>query len=61
MDEHMMRQLRNQRLKESDWTQVGDVPQEIKDMWVVYRQELRDITDDPEWPNVQLPLPPDAR
>ena len=39
-----VRSLRNQKLKESDWTQLPDVPESIKSLWKAYRQELRDIT-----------------
>jgi hypothetical protein len=40
-----LRVLRNQRLTESDWTQVADAPltEEHKDAWKNYRQELRDL------------------
>ena len=57
----LIRQDRNQRLTESDWTQMLDVLAyasfDFKDDWRVYRQALRDITNqsDPfsiEWPVV---------
>lgn len=48
---------RNIELKESDWTQLPDIPftEEKKQQWIQYRQLLRDITkyDDPyniPWP-----------
>jgi hypothetical protein len=34
---------RNEKLKESDWTQIPDVPVD-KQAWATYRQALRDIT-----------------
>jgi hypothetical protein len=40
-----IRLIRNELLKESDWTQLSDVSQTIKDLWTVYRQELRNITN----------------
>ena len=40
-----LRENRNPLLFESDWTQNADVPQAIKDKWVTYRQELRDLTN----------------
>jgi hypothetical protein len=42
-----LRVLRNQRLTESDWTQVADAPltEEQKDAWKNYRQELRDLPE----------------
>lgn len=49
-----IRSQRNQRLKDTDWTQVADAPVD-KAAWATYRQALRDITtqDDPfnvTWP-----------
>jgi hypothetical protein len=39
-----VREQRNQLLQETDWTQLADIPQSIKDLWSLYRQQLRDIT-----------------
>lgn len=53
----MLRQERDKRLVESDWTQGADVPESIKTAWQPYRQALRDITntytslDDVVWPD----------
>lgn len=49
-----IRQERNDRLLESDWTQLNDSPVD-KNAWATYRQQLRDITlqTDPfniDWP-----------
>ena len=44
-----VRDTRNQKLKDSDWTQLIDAPVD-RQAWVVYRQELRDITAQPEFP-----------
>lgn len=46
------RTRRNALLTASDWTQLPDVPLATKDAWAVYRQALRDITNqtDPKWP-----------
>jgi Iap family predicted aminopeptidase len=38
-----IRQIRNAKLTESDWTQVADAPVD-KAAWATYRQGLRDIT-----------------
>lgn len=38
-----VRQDRNKRLSDCDWTQVADAPVD-KDAWALYRQALRDIT-----------------
>ena len=40
-----LRYLRNEKLKEWEWTQTPDVPTNIKNAWLKYRQERRDITD----------------
>jgi hypothetical protein len=40
-----VRHIRNVLLAESDWTQLPDVPDSIKSKWLLYRQELRDITN----------------
>jgi len=50
----VIRNQRNQMLKDTDWTQVADSPVD-KAAWATYRQALRDITtqDDPfnvTWP-----------
>lgn len=60
--EVLAEQARFQRtllLQESDWTQLPDVPQEIKDVWAVYRQALRDITLQEGFPtNITWPTRP---
>ncbi|MFM7010391.1 MAG: tail fiber assembly protein [Betaproteobacteria bacterium] len=38
-----VRDQRNTKLSESDWTQVADAPVD-KDAWATYRQSLRDIS-----------------
>lgn len=58
LDEHFedLRGERNQRLANSDWTQLSDVSVDV-DEWRLYRQALRDLpanTVDPEnpiWPS----------
>ena len=37
-----VRQSRDDKLKESDWTQVADAPVD-KAVWATYRQALRDV------------------
>jgi hypothetical protein len=50
---------RNQRLKDTDWTQVADAPVD-KAAWAAYRQELRDITAQAGFPwEVQWPTQPE--
>jgi hypothetical protein len=57
--ENEVRAKREVLLQQSDWTQLPDVPLETKTEWATYRQELRDITDQPGYPfNVVWPTPP---
>jgi hypothetical protein len=44
-----VRDQRNTKLSESDWTQVADAPVD-KDAWATYRQALRDITTQEGFP-----------
>ena len=39
-------------LSDSDWTQLPDVPTATKELWATYRQALRDITLQAEFPTV---------
>jgi len=53
-------QLRRQRdiaLMNSDWTQVLDAPVD-RTAWATYRQALRDLPQDPNFPNVTFPNDP---
>ncbi len=48
---------RNSLLASSDWTQLPDVPLVTKTVWAVYRQALRDITDQVGYPlNIEWPV-----
>jgi len=44
-----VRETRNQKLKDTDWTQVADAPVD-KAAWATYRQKLRDITTQAGFP-----------
>ena len=46
----VIRLERDQLLAASDWTQVSDAPVD-QTAWSVYRQELRDVTDQPTFPD----------
>jgi hypothetical protein len=53
-----VRSTRNQKLKDTDWTQVADAPVD-KTAWATYRQALRDITTQTGFPwTVQWPVEP---
>ena len=52
----IVRNKRNKLLQESDWTQLPDVPLATKESWALYRQALRDVTNQTDpfniiWPN----------
>jgi hypothetical protein len=53
----VIRQQRNQMLKDTDWTQVLDAPVD-KAAWAVYRQALRDITQQLDPFNITWPEQP---
>ena len=48
--EKSVRAKRQSLLVASDWTQLPDVPLETKTAWAIYRQALRDITDQAGFP-----------
>ena len=52
-----IRQERNDRLLESDWTQLNDSPVD-KQVWATYRQQLRDITTQTDPFNIDWPEKP---
>jgi hypothetical protein len=54
----IVRQTRNELLVECDWTQLGDIPSEIKAVWTEYRQQLRDITAQSNPFNINWPAKP---
>lgn len=54
-----VRQGRNQKLAESDWTQLADSPVD-KAAWVIYRQSLRDVPSQTGFPwSVEWPKQPE--
>lgn len=51
---------RNTKLAASDWTQLFDVPVNVKTAWASYRQALRDIPAQSGFPwNIQWPTQPE--
>lgn len=53
-----VRQSRNDKLKDSDWTQIADSTAD-KQAWAVYRQALRDISGQSGFPwTIQWPEQP---
>ncbi len=58
---HQVRQRRNRLLDQSDWTQMPDVESHIAQSWKAYRQALRDIPQQQQFPyDVQWPSPPNT-
>jgi hypothetical protein len=54
-----MREQRNQKLKDTDWTQVADAPGD-KAAWAIHRQALRDITSQAGFPwDINWPAQPE--
>jgi hypothetical protein len=50
---------RNQHLADCDWTQVKDIPDNVSAIWSGYRQQLRDIPQQPGFPwDVKWPVKP---
>lgn len=57
-----VRSERDSKLQACDWTQLPDVPltAEQKAEWVTYRQQLRDVTNQPDPFNITWPVAPQA-
>ena len=54
------REKRDRLLADSDWTQLPDVPLETQTAWATYRQALRDVPQQPDFPtNVTWPEAPE--
>jgi hypothetical protein len=55
-----VREDRNKRLSDCDWTQGKDIPDNISIPWAAYRQALRDIPAQPGFPwSVEWPTQPE--
>lgn len=57
------RKQRNLRLNATDWTRLDDCPLTViqKAAFAQYRQALRDLPNDPNWPYVTWPTPPEVQ
>lgn len=60
IDGAAVRRQRDSVLSGTDWTQHSDVPltDAQKTAWQAYRQALRDLTKQSNWPNVKWPEKP---
>lgn len=56
----LIRTIRNKKLQESDWTQSNDSPlnAEEKKAWADYRQALRNLPEQINFPDVIFPVNP---
>jgi len=56
-----IRSIRNSLITKTDWTQLPDVPEKIKSEWAAYRQALRDVPEQPDFPyNIVWPDKPNS-
>tara|TARA_Y100000768_G_scaffold346040_1_gene293337 strand:- start:1294 stop:1587 length:294 start_codon:yes stop_codon:yes gene_type:complete len=53
-----LRGTRNSELLATDWTQLSDVPDTIKNKYTTYRQQLRDLPATDGFPDVDMPTKP---
>jgi hypothetical protein len=53
----LARMVRGMLLTPTDFRMVSDAPWDTA-AWATYRQALRDLPDDPEWPDMQFPTSP---
>jgi hypothetical protein len=55
-----VRKQRDELLAQSDWRVIKAMEQDgqVESEWAIYRQALRDITNDPAFPEVELPTQP---
>ena len=58
----IVREERNKKLSECDWTQLPDSPltNQKQTEWQIYRQSLRDITTQLNPSSIEWPTPPEA-
>lgn len=56
------RARRDNLLRACDWTQIPDSPIDptTRQAWADYRQALRDLPADPDFPDCEWPTPPGA-
>jgi hypothetical protein len=59
---NLVRYQRDKLLSETDWhvTKAVETGQPIDQDWANYRQQLRDVTDQPDPFNIVWPTPPDS-
>ncbi len=53
-----VRAARDKMLASTDWTQLADADPKLAGKYKTYRQQLRDLPDDPKFPDVDFPTQP---
>jgi Phage tail assembly chaperone protein len=53
-----VKRLRNKKLAETDWTQMPDIPSDMREAWAAYRQALRDVPEQTDPFEIEWPAPP---
>lgn len=56
-----VRKQRDELLAQTDWIVIKAMEQDkqVESEWTIYRQALRDITNNPDFPNVEFPVKPE--
>ena len=54
----IVREIRNELLKDCDWTLLNDISLTIKELGSTYRQQLREITNQSNPFNIEWPIKP---
>tara|TARA_R110000803_G_C11970445_1_gene319670 strand:- start:1050 stop:1427 length:378 start_codon:yes stop_codon:yes gene_type:complete len=59
--EELAWEIAKQRLEESDWSMLPDVPMTSgeKSQWIEYRRQLREVRLHPDFPNMAWPVSPE--
>lgn len=56
-----VRSQRDYRLRQCDWSQAADVPVALREKYLAYRQALRDVPQQPGFPQtIEWPMSPDS-
>ena len=56
--ESLKRSGRDVKLAKTDWTQLPNAPISNAAEWETYRQALRDMPQQPDWPHTAWPTQP---
>jgi hypothetical protein len=56
---HISLSKRNSLLLASDKYMIPDFPTDLRPEWQAYRQALRDLPEQPDWPESEFPVTPE--